>query len=122
LENEVLDHAQILPNGRGADLLVVADNENGSAKVKRDQRHHVALAGFIDDHYVEARGPGIEVFNHPRKWHDPYGNGSATLSHLPGRFRAQKRDADSMTLPNTADRVEPADQRLPLSHRGSAGL
>src|SRR6266581_2282585 len=65
LKDEVLDYAQILPNSRRADLLVVAYNQHRLAQVQGDQRHHVALAGFIDDHYVEARGLCIEVFDHP---------------------------------------------------------
>src|ERR1700740_2944386 len=118
----MLHHAQILPNGRGADLLVVTDNESSSAEVKSDQGHHIALAGFIDDNYVEARAPWIEVFDYPRKRHDPHRNGPPTLSHLPGRFGAQERHADSMPLADTADRVEPADQSLPLPRGRAVGL
>src|SRR5258708_31033895 len=64
LEDEVLNHAQILADGRGADLLVVADNEDRLAQVQGDQRHHVALAGFVDDDNVEARGARVKVFDH----------------------------------------------------------
>src|SRR5580704_2447505 len=60
LEDEVLNDAQILADGRRADLLMVADDEHRLAQVQGDQRHHVALAGFVDDYDVEARGARVK--------------------------------------------------------------
>src|SRR6266704_1297448 len=40
LEDEVLNHAQVLPDGRRAHLLVVANNEHRLAQVQGDQCHH----------------------------------------------------------------------------------
>src|SRR4029077_9968378 len=84
LEDEVLDYAQILADSRRADLLVVADDEDGLPQVQRDQRHYVALAGFVDDDNVETRGAWVKVFDHAGKRHDPDGNGPAALAHFSG--------------------------------------
>src|SRR5258708_26409506 len=54
LEDEVLNHAQILADGRGADLLLVAANEDRPAQVRGVQRQHVALAGLVDVDYFAA--------------------------------------------------------------------
>src|SRR5260370_1132176 len=61
LENEVLDHAQILPDRRWADLLVVADDKHALAQIQSHHRHHVTLAAFIDDDTVEARSARSET-------------------------------------------------------------
>jgi hypothetical protein len=36
LEDEILDDSQVLADGGGADLFVVADDENGLAELERD--------------------------------------------------------------------------------------
>jgi hypothetical protein len=64
LEDEILNDAEILADGGGADLLVVADDEDGFSEVKSDESHDVALAGFVNDDNVEARGTGIEIFDY----------------------------------------------------------
>src|SRR4029077_6291359 len=110
------------PDGRGADLLMVADDEDSLTKVQGDQRHNVALAGFIDDDNVEASGAWIEVLYHARKRHDPDGNGPAALAHFSCRFGAQKGNPDAVTFADTTAGVEPADERLTLSRRGAARL
>src|SRR5215471_1147515 len=74
LEDEVLNDAEVLANSGRADLLMVADDEDGFAKVKSDEGHDVALAGFVDDDDVEAREARIEIFDHAGERHDPHGN------------------------------------------------
>src|SRR5260370_28592871 len=61
LEDEVLDDAEILDDGGRADLLVVANDENGFSEIESDQGHDVALAGFVNNDDVEACGARIEV-------------------------------------------------------------
>src|SRR5260370_11240018 len=122
LEDEVLNYAQILTDGRRADLLVVADNKHRLAQVQGDQRHHVALAGFIDDDNVETGGVRVKVFDHARKRHDPDGNGATTLAHFSGRFGAQERNANSMPFADATDGVKPADERLALPRGGAVRL
>src|SRR5258708_1725517 len=122
LEDEVLNHAQILADRRRADLLVVADDEDRFAQVQRDQRHHVALAGFIDDDNVEPRGARVKVFDHAGKRHHPYGDGPTALAHFSGCFSAQKGNADSVTFADATYGVQPADERLALTRRGAARL
>ena len=122
LEDEVLNHAQVLPDGRRAHLLVVANNEHRLAQVQGDQCHHIALAGFIDDDYIEASGARIEVFDYARKRHDPHRNSPAALAHFFGCFGAQNGHADSMTFADAADRVEPAHKCLALARRRAARL
>ena len=101
---------------------MVADNEHRLAQVQGDQRHHVALAGFIDDDDIEARGARVKVFDHSRKRHDPYGDGPAAFAHFSRRLGTQKRNADSVTLADAANGVEPADESLALPRRGTARL
>src|SRR5260370_3644814 len=122
LENEVLDHAQILPDRRWAYLLVVADDKHGLAQVQSHQRHHVTLAGFIDDDNVEARSARIKIFHHARKRHDPNGNRPAALAHLSSRFGAQKGNTDSVPFADATNGVEPAHKRLALSTHVAAPL
>src|SRR4029077_17550291 len=98
LEDEVLDHAQILADGRRADLLVVADDEHRFAQVQGDQGHYVALAGFVDDDNVETTSGAVKGFDHAGKRHDPGGNCAAAVAHFSGRFGAQKGNANSVTF------------------------
>ncbi len=63
LEDEVLDDAEVLADGGRADLLVVADDEDGLAEIESDESHDVALAGFVNDDHVEASGPRIKIFD-----------------------------------------------------------
>src|SRR5215831_16883258 len=65
LIDEILDHAQILADGRRADLLMVADNEYRLAQVQGDQGHDVTLAGFVDDDDVETSHAGIKILHDP---------------------------------------------------------
>src|SRR4029077_13146489 len=118
----VLNDAQILTDGRRTDLLVVTDNEHGLAQVQCDQSHHVALTGFINDDNVETGSMRVKVFDHARKRHDPDGNGPTAFAHFPCRFRTQKGDADSVTLADATNGVEPADKRLALRRGGAARL
>src|SRR5580692_124411 len=122
LEDEVLNNAQILADSRRADLLVVADHEHRLAQVQGDQRHHVALAGFIDDDDIEARVARVKVFDHSRKRHDPHGYGPAAFAHFSRRLGTQKRNADPMPLTDATNGVEPADESLALPRRGTARL
>ncbi len=64
LEDEVLDDAKILTDGGRADLLVVADDENGFSEVKSDESHDVALASFVDDDDVETSGARVEILDY----------------------------------------------------------
>ena len=122
LEDEVLDDAKILADGGRADLLVIADDEDGFPEIESDQGHDVALAGFVNDDDVESRGARIEVFDHAGQRHDPYGNGAAAFGHFPGGFGAQESYADAVTFADTANGVQPPDQRLALTGRSAAGL
>src|SRR2546429_6734338 len=122
LKDEVLNDAEILADRGRADLFVVADDQHGFAEIKRGQRHYIALAGLVDDHDVEPCQTGIEVLDDSRERHDPDGNGAATLGHLSGGFRAQQRDANAVALADSANGIEPADQRLALARRSAASL
>src|SRR5690349_14557446 len=122
LEDQILDDAEILADGGGADLLVVADDENGFAEVQGDEGHDVALAGFVDDDDIEAGEARIEIFYHTGEWHNPHGHGAAALGHLSRGFRTQERDADAVALADTTDGVEPADESLTLVRRSTARL
>ncbi len=33
---------------------MIADDEDGFAQIQGHECHHIALAGFIDDHHIEA--------------------------------------------------------------------
>src|SRR6266581_2159063 len=122
LEDEVLNDAEILADGGGADLLVVADDENRLAEVERRERHHITLASLVDDDHIEARDARIEVFDHAGKRHDPNRHGAAALGHFSGGFRAQQGNANAVALADPANGVEPADQRLTLAGRSAASL
>src|SRR5690348_4543303 len=122
LENEVLNDAEILADSGGADLFVVADDEDGFAKVERGQGHDVALAGFVNDDDVETRVARIEILYDPRKRHDPDGHSTAALGHFSSRFGAQQPDANAVAFANPADGIEPADERLPLVRGSAASL
>src|SRR3989442_13083051 len=121
LEDEVLDDAKILADGGRADLLVIADDEDGFPEIESDQGHDVALAGFVNDDDVESRGARIEVFDHAGQRHDPYGNGTAAFGHFPGCFGAQEINTDAVALADTANGVQPPDQRLAVTGRSAAG-
>src|SRR6266478_3244398 len=122
LEDEVLDDAEILADGGRADLLVVADDEDGFAKIESDQGHDVALAGFVNDDHVEARGARIEVFDDAGEGHDPDGNGAAAFRHFSGGFSAKKSNADAVTFADAANGIQPSDQSLTLAGGSAAGL
>src|SRR5258708_7162001 len=121
LEDEVLDDGEILADGGRADLLVVADDEDGFAEIESDQGHNVALAGFVNDDHVEARGARVEVFDDARERHDPDGNGTAAFGHFPGGFSAKKSNADAVTFADAANGVQPADESLTLAGGSTAG-
>src|SRR5579862_9236145 len=101
---------------------MIADDKHCRAQVQRDQSHHVALASFIDNDDVEARAPRIKVFDHARKRHDPYGDGSAALAHFSRRLGSQQRNTDSVSLADATNSVEPADESLSLPRRGTTRL
>jgi len=65
LEDEVLDDAEVLADGGRADLLVVAYNKDGFPEIKRDESHHVALAGFVNDDDVKASDARVEILDDP---------------------------------------------------------
>src|SRR5260370_33582593 len=94
LEDEVLDDAEILADGGRADLLVVANDENGFSEIESDQGHDVALAGFVNNDDVEAGGARIEVFDYARKRHDPDRNRAASFGHFPGGFGGKETTPD----------------------------
>src|SRR2546428_9419967 len=120
LEDEILNDAEILADGGGAHLFVVADDEHGLAKVERDERHHIALAGLVDDDHIEARDARVEIFDHARDRHNPDRHGTAALGHFPGGFRAQQGNTNAVAFADPANGVEPADQRLALAGRSAA--
>src|SRR5882672_7226556 len=122
LEDEILNDAQILTDGGGAYLLVVADNEDGFSQIERDESHDIALAGFVDDDDVKARDARVEIFNDAGKRHHPDGNGAAAFGHFSGRFGTQERNTNAVAFADAANGVQPADQRLPLSGGGAVGL
>src|SRR5258708_25876137 len=115
LEDEVLDDAEILADGGRADLLVVANDENGFSEIESDQGHDVALAGFVNNDDVEAGGARIEVFDYARKRHDPDRNRAAAFGHFPGGFGAKESNTDAVTFAEAANGGQPAPQRLPLA-------
>src|SRR6516162_7493522 len=122
LKDEVLNDAEILADSRRADLFVVPDDEHGFAEIEGRQRHDVALAGLVDDDHVEPCQTRIEILDDSRERHDPDRNGAATLGHLSGGFRAKQRNANAVALADSANGVEPADQRLPLARRSAVSL
>ena len=117
-----MNDAKILADGGGADLFVVADDENGFAKVERYERHDVALTGLVDDDDIETCETRIEILDDTRQRHNPNRNSAAALGHFSGGFRAQERNANTVTLADPADGVEPANERLTLAGRSSASL
>src|SRR5262249_37361590 len=92
------------------------------AQIERQQRHDVALAGFIDNDDVKARCPRIEVFDHARQRHDPHRHGVPAFTHFASRFGAQQGNPYAGSLTDATDGIEPADQRLALRRRRSPGL
>src|SRR5258708_7547359 len=122
LEDEVLDDAEILADGGRADLLVVANDEDGFAEIESDQGHNVALAGFVNDDDVEAGGARIEVFDYARKRHDPDRNRAAAFGHFPGGFGAKESNTDAVTFADAANGVQPSHQRLTLAGGSAASL
>jgi len=122
LEDEVLNDAQVLTDRGGADLFVVADNEDGFSQVERDESHDIALAGFVDDDYVKAGDARVEIFNDAGKRHHPDGNGAAAFGHFSGCFGTQERNANAVAFADAANGVQPADQRLALAGGGAVGL
>src|SRR5258707_14718665 len=77
LENEVLDDAEVLADRGRADLFVVSNDEEGFSEIKSDESHDVALAGFVDNDHVEARGPRVQGLDNAGKRHHPDGHGAA---------------------------------------------
>jgi hypothetical protein len=67
LANQMLDLVYSLADSVGTYLFVIADDDDLIAHVQRDQCHRVALAGFVDDHHIEARRAEIEAFYHARQ-------------------------------------------------------
>src|SRR5258706_11928880 len=122
LENEVLDDAEILSDGRGTNLFMVSNDEHGLAQIQRDESHNVTLAGFINDDDVETSGAGIKIFDNARQRHDPNRNGAAALAHFTGGLGAKQGDADTMAFADAATGVEPADECLTLARGGAAGF
>src|SRR5713101_6486296 len=122
LEDQVLDDAEILADGGRADLLVIADDEDGFSEIEGDESHDVALAGFVNDDDVESSGARVEVFDYAGKRHHPDGDGAATFGHFPGRFGTQERNSNAVAFADAANRVQPSDQRLTLAGRSAACL
>src|SRR5260370_5907895 len=121
LEDEVLDDAEILADGGRADLLVVANDENGFSEIESDQGHDVALAGFVNNDDVEAGGARIEVFDYARKRHDPDRNRAAAFGHFPGGFGAKESNTDAVTFADAANGVQPSHQRRTLAGGSAVG-
>src|SRR5436853_158722 len=122
LEDQVLDDAQILADGRGADLFMVSNDEHGLSKIESDERHDIALAGLVNDDHVETGGARIEVFDHAGKRHYPDGNGAAAFGHFPGGFGTQVRNANAVPFADAPNGVQPSDERLALAGRSATGL
>src|SRR2546430_795952 len=120
LEDQILDDAEILADGGGADLLVVSNDEDGFSEIQSDEGHDVALACFVDDDDVKAGGARVKIFDHAGKRHYPDGNGATAFGHFPGGFGAEERNADAVPFADAANGVQPSDQRLTLAG-GSAG-
>ena len=68
LEDKILDHAQILPNGRGADLLVVADNKSSSAEVKASALFLAGPMELVQRVRIEPQSELILLEPGPRLW------------------------------------------------------
>ena len=98
LEDKILDDAKLLTHCGRANLLVVADDEYGLAEIQRNQRHDVALAGFVDDDHVEASDARVEILDHPGKRHHPHGDGAAALRHFSGGLGSQERNTNPRPL------------------------
>ena len=122
LVDKVLDYAKILADSGRADLLVIADDEDGFAEIQSDESHHVALAGFVDDDHIESRDSRVKIFDDTRKRHDPNGDSAAALAHFSCGFIAQERNADAVAFADAANGIKPADERLTLTGRGTTRL
>src|SRR5215468_1042184 len=122
LVDEILNYRGFLTNRGGADLLVIADDNNVATKVKCDQSHDVALTGFINNDCVKACLPRIEVLDHSREGHDPDRNGTPALGHFTGRLGTQTWSTYAGALTDFAYGIEPTDERLPLRKRRPSPL
>src|SRR5215472_7696464 len=122
LEDEVLNDAQVLADGGGADLFVVADDKHGFAEIERDEGHDVALAGLVNNDHVKTRGMRIKIFHNARERHDPDGNSAAAFGHFASGLGAQQSDAHAVAFANAANGIEPADERLALTRRSAVSL
>src|SRR5258705_8096595 len=109
LVDQILNYGGFLSNCGRADLFVIANYYHAVTQIKRYEGHHVALARFIDNDYVEARLCRIKVLDHSGERHDPNRNGAPALGHLVGGLRAQTRRPYAGALANLSYGVEPAD-------------
>ena len=122
LVNQILNYGGFLSHRGWADLFMVSDNNDVVTQVKCNESHHVALTGFIDNHYIKARFPWIKVLDHSGEGHDPDRNGAPTLRHFVCRLHTQPRRTYTCALADLPYGVEPADERLPLGKRSSSRL
>src|SRR5258708_33476924 len=122
LEDKILNDAEVLTDGGGAYLLVVAHNKDGFSQIERDESHDIALAGLVNDDDVKARDTRVEIFNDAGKRHHPDGNRAAAFGHFSGRLGTQERNTNAVAFADAANGVQPADQRLPLAGGGAVGL
>src|SRR5579864_1531227 len=122
LVNQILNYGGFLSHRGRADLFMVPDNNDVVTQVKCNQSHHVALTGFIDNHYIKARLSWMKVLDHSGEGHDPDRNGAPTLRHLMCRLHTQTRRTYTCALADLPYSVEPPDERLPLGKRSSPRL
>ena len=81
-KDQVLDNTEVLPDGGGADLFVVANDQDCFSQIQGHKSHNVTLARLIDNDDVEARTSRVEIFNNPRERHHPYRHGVAAFPHF----------------------------------------
>src|SRR5215467_9380501 len=98
LVDEILNNGRFLSHRGGADLLVVAHDNDVPAQVKRHQSHNITLTGFINDYGVKARFSRVKILHHPGEGHDPYGNGAPAIGHLAGGLGTQTWSAHTGAL------------------------
>jgi hypothetical protein len=69
----MLNLVELLPDCIRAHLLVVTNDYYLGSHVECYERHHIALAGLIDDDHIHSRFAWIEVLDSACEGHDPHG-------------------------------------------------
>src|SRR5262245_53240436 len=104
------DDVHVLSDVEGTDLLVVSYDNDRLPQRERDQRAHVALTRFVENHDVEELLAGNEALCDPRERHDPHWNRRTGNLQLLACRASELVSTFPCAFPNPLNEVEPRHQ------------